>query len=666
VPPSFPIFAGSNAEARGAILQGLLIAAVIVAGLYFGREVLLPLAVAILLSFVLTPPLLLLRKLKLPRVLGVTLVVSFAFVVIVALGWLLSQQITQLADSLPAYKSALIEKMGVLRSSVGSFPALERASEAVEDLGRELAKPDPGSAPQATESETADKPVVVQIQEAPPGKVEVFRTIAGAILSPLATAGIVLIFVVFILLQREELRDRSIRLFASTDVQRATLAMNEAAGRLSKYFLSQLLINSAYGVFIGAALWLLGVPGAIAWGILAALMRFVPYIGSFIAAAPPLLLAAVIEPGWSTFLITGLLYLVSELAMGQVVEPLVYGHGTGLSPIAVIAATVFWTWIWGPLGLLLAVPFTVCLVVLGRHVEGLKFLEVMLGDEPALTQEETFYQRALAGDSAEITYQGEIVLKDEPLAAYLDDVALKGLQLAERDRERGGLDADNLKKICCAVEELMENLADFEPRRWFRRVTGVKATEETADQTGLASLANAEDEPDEPLPILEPGELRAGWAEPNAILCLGTRTSLDDAAALMLAGLLKKHGLQAQTLDHAAISEGSIISLEASVKLVCLSCLSLGLSTAHIRYLVRRLRRILPHSKIVIGFWGEGSAAINKLGEIAEADGYATSLHEAAEMIIGFARATQPGSQPEATDDKPEEVVAGDAALSVA
>ena len=364
MPPSFPIFAGSNAEARAAILHGLLIAALIIAGLYFGREVLLPLAVAILLSFVLTPPLLLLRKLKVPRVLGVTLVVTFAFVVIVSLGWLLSQQITQLADSLPAYKSALIEKMSVLRTSVGNLPALERASEAVEDLGRELAKPESGSAPAATDSETADKPVVVQVQEAPPGELEVFQTIAGAILSPLATAGIVLIFVVFILLQREELRDRSIRLFASSDVQRATLAMNDAAGRLSRYFLSQLLINSAYGVFIGAALWLLGVPGAIAWGILAALMRFVPYIGSFIAAAPPLLLAAVVEPSWSTFFVTGVLYLVSELAMGQVVEPLVYGHGTGLSPIAVIAATIFWTWIWGPLGLLLAVPFTVCLVVL--------------------------------------------------------------------------------------------------------------------------------------------------------------------------------------------------------------------------------------------------------------------------------------------------------------
>jgi hypothetical protein len=211
----------------------------------------------------------------------------------------------------------------------------------------------------------------------------------------------------------------------------------------------------------------------------------------------------------------------------------------------------------------------------------------------------------------------------------------------------------------------MENLAEFEPRRWFRGIIGEKAKDDTGDQTGLASLANVEDD-EEDLPVLEPDELRDGWAETNAILCFGTRTSLDDAAAVMLAGLLKKHGLQAQTADHEAIAEGRIISLEASVKLVCVSCLGLGMSTAHIRYLVRRLRRILPNAKIVIGCWGETSAAVKKLGEVAEADGYATSLREAAEIIIGFARAAQPGSQPEPANDELEEVASGKAALSVA
>ena len=318
------------------------------------------------------------------------------------------------------------------------------------------------------------KPIPVEIHEPPPRSLELFQRIAGTVLPPLATAGIVILFVIFILFQREDLRDRAIRLLGATDMQRATSAMNDAAERLSKYFLSQFLINSAYGVFIALGLWLIGVPSPIVWGILAMLMRFVPYVGPFIAAAPPLLLAAVVEPGWTTFLLTAALYLVSELTMGQVVEPLVFGHGTGVSPIAVILATVFWTWLWGPLGLLLAMPLTVCLVVLGRHVEGLNFFEVLLGDKPALTPQQSFYQRVLTGDSAEATYQAELALKEEPLANYLDDVALKGLQLAERDFERGALDEENLKRINTTVKEIMDDLADFEPRRWFRKADPVE------------------------------------------------------------------------------------------------------------------------------------------------------------------------------------------------
>ena len=286
---------------------------------------------------------------------------------------------------------------------------------------------------------------------------------------------------IFILLQREDLRDRAIRLLGASDMQRTTSAMNDAAERLSKYFLRQVLINSAYGVFIALGLWLIGVPSPIVWGILAMLMRFVPYVGSFIAAALPLLLAAVVEPGWTTFLLTAALYLISETLMGQVVEPLVFGHGTGVSPIAVIISTVFWTWLWGPLGLLLAMPLTVCLVVLGRHVEGLNFFEVLLGDKPALTPQQSFFQRALTGDSAEATYQAELALKDEPLANYLDDVALKGLQLAERDFERGALDEENLKRINITVKEIMDDLADFEPRRWFRKVEPAEKKEDAEE-----------------------------------------------------------------------------------------------------------------------------------------------------------------------------------------
>ena len=496
-------------------------------------------------------------------------------------------------------------------------------------------------------------------------------------LPPLATAGIVILFVIFILLQREDLRDRAIRLIGASDMQRATSGMNDAAARLSRYFLRQFLINSAYGVFIAFGLWLIGVPSPIVWGIVAMLMRFVPYVGAFIAAALPLLLAAVVEPGWTTFLLTAALYLVSETLMGQVVEPLVFGHGTGISPIAVIISTVFWTWLWGPLGLLLAMPLTVCLVVLGRHVEGLNFFEVLLGDKPALTPQQSFFQRALMGDLAEATYQAELALKDESLANYLDGVALKGLQLAERDFERGALDKESLKRIKATVNEIMDDLADFEPRRWFRKVEPdekKKDAEEAEEaQTGLASLSTMDEVDEEPLPILGAADLAPGWDEEDSVLCIGGRTPLDEAAAAMLAGLLKKSGLKARATDSEAISAGHIVSLDAAkAKLACLSFLGIGSSSAQVRYLVRRLRRILPSGcTILVGYWADDAAGapVKALEETAEADAYATSLHQAAEIAVNAAR--RPGlelvgpAQPSAADHVTKAFAGGEVPLKI-
>jgi len=574
----------------------------------------------------------------------VTIVVAFAFAVIFALGWLMSQQATQLAQDLPRYQHVLAEKISALRKSAAGSPALEKATGALKDLQRELANPTPepkvGTEPSPPEqAEEGRKPIAVEIHEPPPQPLELFQRIAGTVLPPLATAGIVILFVIFILLQREDLRDRAIRLLGASDMQRATSAMNDAAERLSKYFVSQVLINSAYGVFIALGLWLIGVPSPIVWGILAMLMRFVPYVGPFIAAALPLLLAAVVEPGWTTFLLTAALYLVSELTMGQVVEPLVFGHGTGVSPIAVILSTVFWTWLWGPLGLLLAMPLTVCLVVLGRHVEGLNFFDVLLGDKPALTPQQGFYQRVLTGDSAEATYQAELALKEEPLSNYLDDVALKGLQLAERDFERGALDEENLKRINTTVKEIMDDLADFEPSRWFRKAEPEKEAEDS--QTGLAALSTMDEADEEPLPILKPGDLAPGWEEEGSVLCIGGRTPLDEAAAAMLAGLLNKHGLKARVAESETVSAGNIVSLEAAkAKLICLSFLGIGTSSAQVRYLVRRLRRILPSGCIIlVGCWTDDAAGapVKALKETAEADAYATSLHEAAEIAVNAA-----------------------------
>jgi predicted PurR-regulated permease PerM len=649
-----------------ALLQGLMIGAIVVGTLYIAREVLLPLTLAILLSFVLTPLLLLLRKVKVPRVLAVIIVVTLAFAIIFGLGWMMSQQASQLAGDLPRYQHVLAEKIATLRKSAASSSTLEKAAGALKGIEDELNQSSAPPAPSATpapslEDKNATKPILVQITKPEPRAFEILQSVLGTVLPPLATAGIVILFVIFILLQREDLRDRLVRLMGASDMQRATATMNDAATRLSGYFLRQVLINSAYGVFIALGLWAIGIPSPMVWGILAMLMRFVPYVGPFIAAAPPVLLGAVVEPGWTMMLLTGGLFLGSELIMGQVVEPLVYGHGTGLSPIAVILSTVFWTWLWGPLGLLLAMPLTVCLVVLGRHVEGLNFLEVLLGDKPALTPAQSFYQRALTGDSAEATYQAELCLKEgRPLVDYLDEVALGGLKLAERDAERGSLDAENLEAIDATVDEMMDNLTDFEPRRWFRKVRTEVEVEEAPG--GLASLANLEEEEVDQLPMLE-GALAPGWEAQDAVLCVGGRTPLDDAAASMLAGALQRQGLKARSLPSDAISAAHIVSLEASkTKLVCLSYFGANANAAHVRYLVRRLRRILPQgATVLVGFWADegGGAALKSLEATAEADAYATTLKEAARFCIDAARSHEPEksetpakSDTAATDDK--------------
>jgi predicted PurR-regulated permease PerM len=656
----------SGSDSRAALLQGLMIGALVVGTLYIAREVLLPLALAILLSFVLTPLLLLLRKVKVPRVLAVIIVVTLAFAIIFGLGWMISQQASQLAGDLPRYQHVLAEKIATLRKSASSSTTLEKAAGALKGIEDELNQSSAPQAPSAAPTpglgdQAPAKPVLVEITKPQPRWFEILQSVLGTVLPPLATAGIVILFVIFILLQREDLRDRLVRLAGASDMQRATATMNDAATRLSGYFLRQVLINSAYGVFIALGLWAIGIPSPMVWGILAMLMRFVPYVGPFIAAAPPVLLGAVVDPGWTTMLLTGGLFLGSELIMGQVVEPLVYGHGTGLSPIAVILSTVFWTWLWGPLGLLLAMPLTVCLVVLGRHVEGLNFIEVLLGDKPALTPAQSFYQRALIGDSAEATYQAELCLKQgRPLVDYLDEVALGGLKLAERDAERGSLDVENLETIDATVDEMMDNLTDFEPRRWFRKLRTEIEVEEAPG--GLASLANLEEEEVDQIPMLE-GELAPGWEVEDAVLCVGGRTPLDEAAARMLAGALQRQGLQARSLPSDAISAAHIVSLEASkTKLVCLSYFGASAHAAHVRYLVRRLRRILPEgATVLVGFWADdgGGAALKSLEATADADAYATTLKEAARFCVDAARGREPAkgetpakSDTAANDDK--------------
>jgi predicted PurR-regulated permease PerM len=618
-------------------LMTLAVGVVVLAALYLGREVFLPIFVAVLLSFVLAPFVDLLRKLRLGRIASVIIATLTAIGIVVSLGVVIGVQVADLASDLPRYQATFRAKAAGLRDGI-----LGHASDVVKDLGREIKRateeapaPAPTTAPTTAPAPPEQKPVPVEIREPDPTPLALARQILLPVLKPLATTGIVFIIVVFILMQRQDLRDRMIRLFGSKDLHRTTIAMDDAARRLSRYFLIQLALNAAFGVLVTVGLWTIGVPSPVLWGIFAALMRFVPYVGSFIAAAGPVALAAAVDPGWSMVLWTVALFLVTEPLMGHVIEPLVYGQGTGLSPFAIVVSAIFWTWLWGPVGLILATPFTVCLVVLGRHVERLEFLDVLLGDRPALTPVENFYQRMLAGDPDEALEHAEQLLKERSLSSYYDEVALKALQLAANDAARGVLTARQLESIKEASTGLVSDLADHDD---------IDPMPEEAEEDPAGATLSEKTLPKEPaLPEIAPPpyELPPPWQSEAPVMCIAGRGSLDEAPAAMLAQLLGKHGLDAQVVPYTAVSRSNILSLDVEgVAMICISYLDISGNPAHLRYLLRRLRQRVPDAPILVGLWPADDAVLRDeaLRGAIGADHYVTSLREAVAACLEEAR----------------------------
>ena len=605
--------------------------ALVVTALYVGRAVFIPIAIAILLSFVLAPLVRLLRRWRVPRVPSVGLVVLLAVAVLGGLGAIIAQQLADFTTELPRYRSTITRKIASIKELAAGGGSLERAAAALRNIGGQITEATPGAAPkpgdggsgpQRAAPQNKEQPVPVEVRQRDPLSLDRLQSIASTVLEPLATAGIVLVFVIFILFQREDLRDRFIRLAGSGDLQRTTAAMNDAARRLSRYFLFQTLMNATFGTFIAIGLWLIGVPSPFLCGALAALMRFVPYVGAFIAAAVPILLAAAVAPGWAMMLEVAALFAITEPVVGQLIEPLVYGHQTGISPIAVIMSATFWTWLWGPIGLLLATPLTVCLVVLGRHVERLEFLDVLLGDAPALTPVESFYQRMLAANSSEVAEQAEQFIKERPLADYYDEIALEALLMAQVDVRRGALDEQRQARIRETIGELVEDLQTDE-------ATGTHAEGEAAKA--------AEEQPAK-----------------TSIICIGGRTPLDEAAAALLAHLLQAEADIATRVEPAsAMTPSGLVRLDAAnADAICLSYLDGDVGPAQVRYGVRRLRRRFPRVKIVTCFWtaDENPARMEQLCAAAKPDKCATRFHEAldaAREIVGSVSGAQaePGAR---------------------
>ena len=621
---ALPVF-----TALASVLLGLAIAAT----LYFGREIFIPIALAILLSFALAPAVQLLQRARVPRGLAAPGVVIIAFVGLVALGIVIVGQVTQLAAELPQYRSSMQGKIKSLRGAMENSGVLGRALDVIQDLGQEFEEPVPGSGDAPASSNSArtirpsDRPVPVEVHEPDAGPFEAIGNVISPVLHPLATAGLILIFAMFILIQREDLRNRFIRLAGASDLQKTTAAIDDAARRLSRLLLTQLAVNTCFGVVIGVGLWLIGIPSPALWGILGAVLRFVPYVGAIISAALPVFLAAAVDPGWSMVLWTAALFLLVEPVLGHVVEPMLYGHSTGLSPVAVIVSATLWTFLWGPIGLVLATPLTVCLVVLGRHADRLKFLDVMLGDRPALSPPQIFYQRMLAGDPVEAVEQAKDFLKQRALSTYYDEVALEGIRLAQADIANGALAGERQETMRQSLRDLVIALSAVDSASPARR--GVVGTEAAAAVEVVG--------PDRPVASIarRAGNGDADWLGETAILCVAGQGVLDEAVALMLGQLFDKHGLATEVMGPEVIASDDPLPANFSgAALVCCSYLD-ALSTVHIRYAARRLRRKAPEARIMVGLWRQRDpTTLEGLRRATSADVLVTSLHDALDGAI--------------------------------
>ncbi len=572
LPPAGVRMPGAN------LLAGVVIGVAVVAALSIGREVLIPITLAVLLSFVLSPLMALLRRLWIGRVAAAVLAVVLAVGIMIAASAVIGTQIAAVVARAPQYQTTISAKLEGLQEVIGgalhgrinalikrieSFGAPSVPAPAVPQLAA-------GEAPALAPGGQVAVPVFIT-RASPPSTLEIGQRILTPVIRPLATLAIVLLVAVFILLQKDDLRDRLIRVLGAGDLFRATAAMDEAGRRLSRYFLTQLGVNCGFGAIVGTGLFMIGVPSPVLWGAMAAMLRFVPYVGSYLAAVLPVLLAAAVGHGWEKAIWTAVLFVGAELIIANVVEPMLYSRTTGLSPIAVVVAAIFWTWLWGPIGLILSTPITLCLVVLGRHIESLAFLDVLLGEGPALTPMESFYQRLLAGDPDEAEESKERFLESHSMSEYYDGVMREGLRIASRDAGRSVLTPEQIARIRRAAGELMQPPA-----------------------AGAGHVAGA------------PGGDAPG-GEKARVLCVAGRGPFDEVAAAMLAVLLARRGITAKVVPYDAVSRARIGELDAcDMAMAAILSFDLAGSPAPLRLLVRRLRERLDGAPVLLGLWPVG------------------------------------------------------------
>src|SRR3984893_813330 len=550
-----------------------MVGAVVVAVLYFAREILVPIALAVLLSFALAPLVRLLQRLKVPRSIGVLGAVATALLVALTLATMVMIEVNQLANDLPRYQSTLSEKIHNLRDAVGRVGLLKNASSILKDLDRELNAHDQGDTAVAKSSLSdgpqGRTPIPVEVHQPDPVASETLVAMLRPLAVPFTTTGIVVILLIFFLFQRVDLRNRFIRLAGSDDLERTTAALDDAGQRLGRLFLTQLVLNAIFGAVIGLGLAVIGVPSAPLWGLLAMVLRFVPYIGAILAAGLPVALAAAVGSDWTMTIWTIALFAVVEPLTGQVVEPLVCGRAAGLSPVAVVLAASFWTWLWGPLGLLLSTPLTLCLVVLARHVERLQFIDVMLGDQPALTPQQAASQRMLTGDPIEAIEQARSFLKEGALEAYYEEIVLGPLRLAAADAALGRLDDKRLENIHQTVSEIVEDLGSYK----------VPSDEKTGED------------------MVDIDTRKLG----PTVFCISGLGRLDDCVAVVLADFLRRRGVVARTAAATTAIEND------TAETICV-CFLEDVTAARSDFTIRKLSRQVPSAKVIVCVLGVTSS----------------------------------------------------------
>jgi predicted PurR-regulated permease PerM len=579
-------------------LWAVALTSFVIATLYFAGDLFIPLALASLLTFLLSP---LVARIErwLGRIAAVLLVVAIIFAATGAAGWVLTRQLVDLATKLPDYKENIQTKLRSIKVPTGGV--FTKLSETVEELKKDLPGAEtPAQAvipvagkPKASALPPNPAPAAASVQVAEASKVnplELGQRLLAPILGPLGTAALVLLLVIFMLLRREDLRRRLIRLIGKGRISAATHAMDDAGARVFRYLLMQLVVNVSYGIPVAIGLYFIGVPNAVLWGACATVLRFIPYIGPWIAAAIPVALSLAVSPSWTMPLLTIGLFVVLELLSNNVMEPWLYGSSTGVTPIALIIAAVFWTWLWGPVGLILTTPLTVCLVVMGRHVPRLSFLSVLLSDEEPLTPAEDCYHRLLTvGEQDELEFV-EAYLKANSLTALYDSVFIPVIIATETDHRLELLDDEQRLFVEQSLRDIIEDLGTLPQAA--SRIAADKAVAEATPSPGPVA--------------------------PFRVYCLPARADRDELAGAMLTQLLQQQGFAAQNAP-GKLAAGELLDLveKSEVNAACISVVSPS-TVIHARYLCVKLRARFPQLKIVIGLWGmtQGlSDAARRLGD---------------------------------------------------